>query len=98
MIVIAAEEASTFCAAEETEGTVMSGSRRLFVAGLVALALLLLLLPPLVAALSVVDSAALDHVFARLQTVSRAAFWLQLGRFPVSLVLATWIARSPQER
>jgi len=75
----------------------LTGTRRLVLASVLAVALLLLFTPPLAAAQSVVQNAALDHVFARLEAVSRFAFLAQLGQLPVSLALAIWLARSARE-
>jgi hypothetical protein len=73
-------------------------TRRLVLASVLLVALLLLFSPPLAAALSVVGNAALDGVFARLEAVTRFAFLVQLGQLPLSLALATWLARSARER
>jgi hypothetical protein len=45
-----------------------------------------------------VNSTALDHLLARLEIVSRIAFVAQIGQLPLSLVLATWLARSSRDR
>jgi hypothetical protein len=91
LIFTAAEKRSQACA------PALTGTRRLVLASVLVLALLLLLTPPLAAALSVVGNTALDHVFTRLEAVSRFVFLAQLGRLPLSLALATWLARSPRE-
>jgi hypothetical protein len=75
----------------------LTGTRRLVLASVLVVALLLLFTPPLAAALSLVRNAALDHVFDRLEAVSRFAFLAQLGQLPLSLALATWLARSARE-
>jgi hypothetical protein len=75
----------------------LTGTQRLALCSVLTLALALLLAPPLAATLSMVNSTALDHVLARLEVVSRVAFLAQVGRLPLSLVLATWLARSSRE-
>jgi hypothetical protein len=91
LIFTAAEKRSQACA------PALTATRSLVLASVVVLALLLLLIPPLAAALSVVGNTALDHVFTRLEAVSRFAFLAQVGRLPLSLALATWLARSSRE-
>jgi hypothetical protein len=76
----------------------LTGQRRLAMCSVLALALVLLLAPPLAATLSMVNSTALDHLLARLEIVSRIAFVAQIGQLPLSLVLATWLARSSRDR
>jgi hypothetical protein len=75
----------------------LTGTRRLVLASVLVVASLLLFTPPLAAALSLAGNGALDHVFARLEAVARFAFLAQLGQLPLSLALATWLARSARE-
>lgn len=90
------DEFTVACQADDAFG--LSGSRRLALWALLGVALLLLIAPPLTAALSLLDSSALDRTFARFEQVSRIAVLVQLGRFPLFLVLATWLVRSPKEQ
>jgi hypothetical protein len=76
----------------------LSGPRRLALCAVVAVALILLVAPAVLAAWSVLDSKALDRAVAGLAPVSRLAVLLEVGRFPLFLVLVSWLARSPRER
>jgi hypothetical protein len=80
------------------EMSVLSKPRRLALCAVMGLALLLLVAPLLLAALPVLDSAALDRTVARLDQVSPIAVLVQFGRLPLFLALATWVAGSPKEQ
>jgi hypothetical protein len=76
----------------------LSRRRRLALCAVAAAALLLFLAPAVLAAWSVVDSKPLDRAVAGLEPISRLAVVLEVGRFPLFLVLVSWLARSPRER
>ena len=80
------------------EMSVLSKPRRLALCAVMGLALLLLIAPSVLAALPVLDSAALDRTVARLDQVSPIAVLVQFGRLPLFLALATWVAGSPKEQ
>ena len=76
----------------------LSRRRRLALCAVAAAALLLFLAPAVLAAWSVVDSKPLDRAVAGLEPISRLAVVLEVGRFPLFLVVVSWLARSPRER
>src|ERR1700680_4221797 len=76
----------------------LSRRRRLALCAVAAAALLLFLAPAVLAAWSVVDSKALDRAFAVRDPISRLSVVVEVGRFPLFLVLVSWLPRSPRER
>jgi hypothetical protein len=90
------EELTAAGAADEV--FVLSRPRRLALCAVVGVALLLLIAPLVLAALPVLDSRSLDRTSAQLEQVSRIASLLQLGRLPLFLAMAAWVAWSPKEQ
>ena len=80
---------------------VLSGARRLALTAILGVALLLPISSVVLAAWSVLDGSALDRTIGtigRFEQFSHIAVLVQLGRFPLFLVLATLLARSPKEQ
>jgi hypothetical protein len=76
----------------------LSRGRRLALCAVAAAALLLFVAPAVLGARSILDSKALDRAVAGLEPISRLAVVLEVGRFPLFLVLVSCRARSPRER
>jgi len=79
------------------EDFVLTPPRLLAVCAVLVLAIVMLI-APVVAALSVVESNALPGPAARFDQIPGLGIFLQVGRFPVFLLLAVWLARSPNEQ
>jgi hypothetical protein len=77
---------------------VLSGRRQLAIYAVLGVAVLLLIAPVVLAACAVLDRSELDRGIARLEEVSHIASLVQLGRLPLFLSMATWVARSPKEQ
>lgn len=92
----AREELTAACAADHV--FVLSGPRRLALCAVLGVALLLLIAPLVLAAWSLLDNSALDRTIAGFDQISRIAGLVQLGRFPLFLVMAIRLARSPKEQ
>jgi len=80
------------------EDFVLTPPRLLAVCAVLALAMLMVGAPVVFAALSVVESNALPDPVARFDQIPGLGIFLQVGRFPVFLLLAVWLARSPNEQ
>lgn len=71
--------------------------RRLALCAVLGVVLLLFVTPAVLAAWSVLDTRGLDRAVAGFEPISHLAVLLQVGRFPLLLVLISWLARSPSE-